>query len=92
MASFAGVLIFVLILSPVLIPLVITGVHAVAGHGNRKPPPRSVTGVATTGDKGGHPVRIAVIEHRLHVVEKGIALASRRSTGKRVCLAGQAHP
>jgi hypothetical protein len=43
MASFVGVLIFVLILSPVLIPLVITGFHAVAGHGNRKPPPRSVT-------------------------------------------------
>jgi hypothetical protein len=44
MASFVGVLIFVLlVLSPVLIPLIITGVHAVAGHGNRNPPPRSVT-------------------------------------------------
>ena len=44
MASFVGVLMFVmLVLSPVLIPLVITGVHAVAGHGPHKPPPRSVT-------------------------------------------------
>jgi hypothetical protein len=44
MASFVGLLMFVLlVLSPVLIPLVITGFHAVAGHGNRKPPPRSIT-------------------------------------------------
>lgn len=44
MASFIGILIFVLlVLSPILIPLVITGFHAVVGHGNRKPPPRSVT-------------------------------------------------
>jgi ABC-type transport system involved in cytochrome c biogenesis permease component len=51
MASFVGVLIFVLILSPVLIPLLITGVHAVAGHGNRKPPPRSVTGRSSAAVK-----------------------------------------
>ena len=41
MASFIGLM--MLVLSPILIPLVITGFHAVAGHGNRKPPPRSVT-------------------------------------------------